>query len=51
VAEQHGYEFSAVDTKDIVADRERGWEGFTQFVTYGVIATVVLLLALLLFVA
>lgn len=51
VAEQHGYEFSTVDAKDVIAVHERGWEGFTQFVTYAVIAIVVVLLALLLFVA
>ena len=51
MAEQHGYDFSPVEAKDILADRQRGWDGFTQFLTYGVIATVVVLLALLLFVA
>lgn len=51
MAEQHGYDFSPVDTKEILVERQRGWDGFTQFLTYSVIATVVVLLALLLFVA
>jgi hypothetical protein len=51
VAEQQNYEFSTVEAKDILAERERGWEGFTQFTTYGIAAIVVILLALLLFVA
>jgi hypothetical protein len=51
VAEQQSYEFSAVEAQEILKDRERGWEGFTQFVTWSIVATVVVLLALLLFVA
>jgi hypothetical protein len=51
VAEQTQYEFSAVEAKDIIATHTRGWEGFTQFVTYGVIGVVVVLLLLLIFVA
>ncbi|MDO9710472.1 aa3-type cytochrome c oxidase subunit IV [Paracraurococcus lichenis] len=51
MAEQQHYEFAAVDAKDIVAQHQRGWEGFTQFLTYGIAVVVILLLALLLFVA
>jgi hypothetical protein len=51
VAEQTHYEFAAIEAKDVIATHERGWEGFTQFVTYGVVAVVALLLLLLLFVA
>ncbi|MCO6419128.1 preprotein translocase subunit SecE [Siccirubricoccus sp. KC 17139] len=48
---QQHYEFAAVDSKDILAEREQGWEGFTQFITWGIGITVLVLLALLLFVA
>ena len=51
MAEQQHYEFAAVDAKDVIATHTRGWEGFTQFVTYGVVAVVALLLLLLVFVA
>ncbi|MFC7541820.1 hypothetical protein ACFQU2_23305 [Siccirubricoccus deserti] len=30
MAEQQHYEFSAVEAKEILAERERGWEGFTH---------------------
>lgn len=51
MAEQTQYEFSAIEAKEVIAVHERGWEGFTQFVTYGVVAVVLVLLALLVFVA
>lgn len=51
MAEHTQYEFSAIEAKDVIATHERGWEGFTQFVTYGVVIVVLLLLALLVFVA
>lgn len=51
MAEQQHYDFSAVEAKDILADRQRGWDGFVQFVTWGVIITALVLLVLLLFVA
>ena len=51
MAEQQHYEFAAVEAKDIIATHQRGWQGFTQFLTYGVVAVVVVLLLLLLFVA
>jgi hypothetical protein len=49
--QQSSYEFSSVEAKDILADRERGWEGFTQFLVWSVAATAVLLVGLALFVA
>ena len=48
--QQSSYEFVAVSAKDILAERQRGWEGFTQFVTWGIVATVVVLVALAVFV-
>ncbi|MBV1795621.1 hypothetical protein [Siccirubricoccus sp. G192] len=48
---QESYEFSAVETKDILAERERGWEGFTQFLTWSLLVTALVLIALLVFVA
>jgi len=52
VAEHHqGYDFGAVDDKALLVDREQGWAGFVQFATWGIVITVLVLLALLLFVA
>jgi urea transporter len=51
VAEQQHYEFSAVDAKDILAERQSTWEGFSQFLTWSIVATVVVLIGMLLFVA
>ena len=51
MAEQSSYDFSAVEAKDILADRQQGWAGFTKFVTYGVVAVVAILALLFLFVA
>ncbi|SDB72784.1 aa3-type cytochrome c oxidase subunit IV [Belnapia rosea] len=48
---QQNYEFGGVDDKALLADRQRGWDGFVQFSTWGIVITVLLLLALLLFVA
>ena len=48
--QQSSYEFVAVSAKDILAERQRGWEGFTQFVTWGIVATVVVRVALAVFV-
>jgi hypothetical protein len=45
------YDFGAVDEKALLIDRQRGWEGFLQFATWGIVITVLVLLALLLFVA
>lgn len=51
MAEQQGYDFTPTDGAEILADRERGWEGFTQFLTWGILVIVLVLLGLLLFVA
>ncbi len=48
--QQSNYEFVAVTAQDLLAERQRGWQGFTQFVTYGIVATVVVLVALAVFV-
>jgi len=51
VAEQSTqYEFSAVTAKDILPEHMREWSQFTGFVTWGVVAVVAVLLALLIFV-
>ena len=49
--QQDQYDFASAEAKDMVADRERSWQGFTRTVTWGVIAVVVLLLLLLFFFA
>ncbi len=52
MAEHHDhYDFGAVDEKALLVEKERGWEGFVQFTTWGIVITVLLLLGLLLFVA
>ena len=51
MADQQHYDNAPTDMQEILADRERGWEGFLQFMTWGIVATVILLLGLLLFVA
>ena len=48
--QQTSYEFVEVTAKDILADRQGGWEGFTQFLTISIVATVVVLVALAVFV-
>lgn len=50
MANQQEFDKSMAEQQEILADRQRGWEGFTQFLTWSVVVTVVLLLALLLFV-
>lgn len=52
VADQQGhYDFASAEAKEIVEDREREWLSFTRLLTWGIAATVVVLLLLLLFVA
>jgi hypothetical protein len=51
VAEDTQYEFAATDTQEILADRQKSWEGFVQFATWGVGITVAILLAMFFFVA
>lgn len=48
---QDGFEFSATEAKSILAERQAEWARFTQFVTWGIGALVVLLVLMLLFVA
>ena len=48
---QQNDEAAATAAKNILEDRQRGWEGFVQFATWGVAITVVILLAMLLFIA
>ena len=48
---QESYEFSAVEAKEILADRERGWEGFKQFLIWSLLVSALVLIALLVFVA
>ena len=45
------YDFASSEAKEMVADRERSWNQFTTAVVWGVGITVLLLLALLFFVA
>ena len=45
------YDFASEDAKEMVADRERSWASFTSAVVWGAGAIVLLLLALLFFVA
>ena len=49
--EQSNYEFATVTANDILADRERGWEGFTQFLVWSIALTVLALVGLAIFVA
>lgn len=49
--QQTHYEFSAVDAKDLLADRQQGWERFTRFVTWSIATTAIVLILLALFVA
>ena len=52
VAEQQGlYDFTSSEGKDMVADRERSWVGFTHAIIWGAGVTIAVLLGLLLFVA
>jgi hypothetical protein len=48
---QTDYEFATVDSKDILAERERSWEGFTQFVTWSLAIVGVVLVLMLIFLA
>lgn len=49
--QQSSYEFTAVEAKDILAERKALWESFTTGTTWVVAATVVALIGLALFVA
>lgn len=44
VAEQQtSYEFVEVKSEDILRERQAGWDGFTQFMTWSIALTVILL--------
>jgi uncharacterized integral membrane protein len=45
------YEFSAVEAKEILTERERGWEAFSQFITWSILATALVLILMLVFIA
>jgi hypothetical protein len=49
--QQDQYDFASSEAKEMVADRERSWGSFTSAIVWSAGAIVVLLLALLLFVA
>jgi hypothetical protein len=49
--QQDRYDFASDEAREIVADRERSWVGFTRAVVWGVGITVAVLLFLLLVVA
>ena len=49
--QQDQYNFPSPEAEEMVAYRERSWQSFTRAVVYGAGIVVVLLLALLLFVA
>ena len=49
--QQSNYELSAVDSNDILEERQRGWDRFTQFVTWSVALTALTLALLAIFVA
>lgn len=48
--QQTHYDFVAVDSKDILADRQQEWNAFTRFTTIAcvVIATILALMAIFL---
>ena len=47
--QQSSYDFVAVDSKDILAERQTEWHRFTQFVTAGVVVTVFVLAMMAIF--
>ncbi len=49
--QQDQYDFASSEAKEMVADRERSWQGFTRAMVWGVGAVVLLLLLLLFFFA
>mgnify|MGYP002777223454 FL=1 len=50
MAEQHShYDFAAVDSKDILAERQEEWTRFTQFVTGAAVLTAVILVLMAIF--
>jgi hypothetical protein len=52
MAEQHaGYDFQAVEANDILAERQQGWDRFTQFTVWSVVSIAAVLILLAIFVA
>lgn len=52
MAEQsEGFEFVAVDAKDIIENRQQEWQRFTKFASFAIGAIVLALVLLLVFVA
>ncbi len=49
--QQDQYNFASPEAKEMVADRERSWHGFTRAIVWGAGAVIALLLFLLLFFA
>lgn len=47
--QQTSYEFTAVDSKDLLAERQEEWNRFTWFVTASVIVTAVVLILMAIF--
>lgn len=50
VAEHQQHQYSPSDNDEILADRQYGWAAFVRFSTWAVGITVLILLALLVFV-
>jgi hypothetical protein len=44
--QQTHYEFVTVETKDILADRQQGWESFTKLTTWAIGVIIFLLVAI-----
>ena len=47
--QQDQYDFASSEAKEMVADRERSWMGFTRALVWSVVVVVVVLLLLLFF--
>ncbi|HYZ34304.1 MAG TPA: preprotein translocase subunit SecE [Crenalkalicoccus sp.] len=48
--QQEHYDFAAVEAQEILADRQRGWQWFTQMLIWGVVAVATVLVLLAVFV-
>ena len=47
--QQTSYEFVTIGANDITAERQAGWESFTRFSTWCIVATVVVLVLMAIF--
>lgn len=47
--QQTHYDFVAVDSKDILADRQQEWHAFTRFTTISCVAIAIILAAMAIF--